>query len=270
MIKLLSIFVLILCNSCTQGNDSSQISSSERVTQRDTLVYSYQTYKDYSQYFVENEENIDTAYFKISYPFFEDKYINDALSPYILLDGDDNIENAAESFILGYNEFVEESSTEIINFPWYKNISSEVWVNTPAVLSLATAVDEFTGGAHGIHYTVLSNFDVAKKKKIEIEDIISKEKLPSLTKIAEKHFRKKENLSDTASLQKKFFFENGIFAINDNFGLTKSGLIFFYNEYEIRPYAEGPTLLEIPYSDIVSILNPSGQKYVSSIQESLN
>lgn len=270
MIKLLSILALIMCTSCTQGGDNNQKSTSQELILKDTIAYSYQNHMHFSPYFVEHNGNIDTAYYKITYPIFEDKYFNDAVHSFILIDGDQNIESAAESFILGYNEFVEESSTETINFPWFKNVTSQVWVNTPRVMTLATAVDEFTGGAHGIHYTVLSNFDVAMKKKIELEDIVRKEKLADLTKLAEKHFRKNENLSDTASLQKKFFFENGIFAINDNFALTNSGLIFFYNEYEIRPYADGPTLLKIPYSDIASILNPLGQQYVSSIQESLN
>lgn len=236
----------------------------------DTIVYSYKTYKDISSYLVENDDNIDTAYYQISYPHFVDSTLNKIIHPHILIDGEESVEMAAQSFIWGFNEFVEESSTQNIYFPWYKNVKSEVWTITPLLMTIATAVDEYTGGAHGNHYTIISNIDMQNKKKIEIKDIVEKEKITDLTKIAEIHFRKNENLADSVSLEKDFFFENGTFAINDNFGLTKSSLIIYYNEYEIRPYAEGPTLLEIPYSDIEKILNSTGKKYVNSIKKSLN
>ncbi len=167
---------------------------------------------------------------------------------------------------MSYNEFVEENSTKYIFFPWYKNVVATVWINTPLVLTLSTFVDEYTGGAHGLHYNILSNIDVTTKRKIELKDIIQKEKMKDFTKKAETLFRKLENLSQNESLEDKFFFENGIFALNDNFGLTKSNLVFYFNEYEIKPYAEGPTTLEIPYEEIDEFLSPQGKTYVASLK----
>ena len=270
MLKLLSIFLIALCSSCQDGASKVFSTTHTEISAQDTVAYSYKTYKNISQYFIENEDKVDTAFFKISYPIFEDNALNDVVSPFILIDGDESAEIAGESFILGYDEFVEDSSIKFINYPWYKNVTSEVWSNSPLFLTLATAVDEYTGGAHGNHYTVISNIDMQTKKKIEIKDIVEEKNIATLTSIAEKHFRKNEKLADSASLVKDFFFENGTFAINDNFGLTKTSLIIYYNEYEIRPYAEGPTLLEIPYLDIEHILNPLGKKYVNSIKQSLN
>jgi hypothetical protein len=34
--------------------------------------------------------------------------------------------------------------------------------------------------------------------------------------------------------------------LNDNFALTATGIVFYYNPYEIAAYAAGPTLLELP------------------------
>ena len=270
MIKSAYIFLFLLFSSCTQGSDKTQAKQTEAVTIQDTASYTYNIHKNISSYFVEHDGNVDTAYYQISYPIFQDKALNESLTPFILIDGDESTEIAAESFILGFDEFVEENSTQSIHSPWYKNVTSQVWTNTPLFLTIATAVDEYTGGAHGNHYTVISNINIQDKKKIELKDIIEKDQIPALTKIAEKHFRNNENLSDSASLKEDFFFENGIFAINDNFGLTKKSFIIYYNEYEIRPYVEGPTWLEIPYSDIEKILNPMGQKYIHSLRRSLN
>lgn len=271
MIKLLSLLLIILFSSC-YSNEVKHTNHEEVSMEpvKDTISYTYSIHRNNSQYFIENEGNIDTSYYQISYPVFENKDINQFVNPYILIDGDESIDNAAESFILGYNEFVEESSTTTASFPWYKNVSCQVWTNTPLFMTLATAVDEYTGGAHGNHYTIISNIDLQKKKKISLKDIVEEEKLKQLTKIAETQFRENENIADSVSLSKDFFFENGIFAINDNFGLTKKGLFFYYNEYEIRPYAEGPTLLEIPYEEVKNILNSTGLDYINSITQTNN
>lgn len=259
---LLTIF-LTSCNSLSQNNNNTE---KEYFTPKDTISYVYKSFKDISQYLVSNEDKTDTAYFAISYPEFEDLGLNEAVRPYILLDGDSSIQQASENFIMSYNEFVEENSTKYIFFPWYKNVVATVWINTPLVLTLSTFVDEYTGGAHGLHYNILSNIDVTTKRKIELKDIIQKEKMKDFTKKAETLFRKLENLSQNESLEDKFFFENGIFALNDNFGLTKSNLVFYFNEYEIKPYAEGPTTLEIPYEEIDEFLSPQGKTYVASLK----
>jgi len=43
-------------------------------------------------------------------------------------------------------------------------------------------------------------------------------------------------------------------------------LIIYYNEYEIRPYADGITTIEIPYEEVMEILNARAKRYIKSIQ----
>jgi len=49
-------------------------------------------------------------------------------------------------------------------------------------------------------------------------------------------------------------FENKI-AYNDNFAVTKEGLKFYYNNYEIAPYASGPTEILITYSELNDLIS---------------
>ncbi len=234
---------------------------------RDTLKYVYQSFINISKYIIENEGNMDTSYFRISYPEFSDSAINDLIKPSIWIEGEENFEHAAEAFIAGFDEFVEEESTSAIHTPWFKNIQSSVCVNSPVLFSLRTQYQQYTGGAHGNSVVIWSNFDILQNKKIELSDIIVRDKFPELTKRAEKQFRKIEDLTDTASLEKDFFFEHGIFALNDNFGLTKDELVFYYNEYEIKPYSEGITVIRLPYTGIMDILNNQGKAYIEDIQK---
>jgi hypothetical protein len=76
-----------------------------------------------------------------------------------------------------------------------------------------------------------------------------------LTLLGNRVFRKTRELADTASLSESYFeFPENKFELNKNYGFTKNGIIFYYNNYEIAPYAAGPTELLIPYSDLGGLI----------------
>ncbi|ERJ57244.1 DUF3298 and DUF4163 domain-containing protein [Sphingobacterium paucimobilis] len=261
------LLILISTLSCAnEHNRTTQRATSPEYSLKDTLDYTYHTKKEISSYFVGDSVRTDTAYYKITYPVFGNTQIDQALHGSIFIEHENNAEEGARAFLDGYNEFVEENSTTYVNAVWYKDANSKIILNTPLFLTLRTSIDEYTGGAHGNHLTFFSVFDLDLSKKMELTDLIATDKLKDLTKLAEKHFRRKENLSDTSNLAKDFFFPDGIFALNDNFGLTKEKLIIYYNEYEIRPYAEGITTIEIPYQEVLEMLNARAKRYIKSIQ----
>lgn len=261
VINYIGLFILFVsCTSSTNSNITSYKKDSN-----DTLVYDYKSFREYSPYFVGNEDGIDTTYFFIKYPQFSDQKINDNIRKYILIDGENTVAEAAQSFIDGFDEFAGDSNLKSISAAWSKEVNTNIILNTPILLTLVTHVNEYSGGAHGQHYSMYKNFDVHRRTPITIEDIIQKSKIEEFRQIAEHYFRKQEKISKDASLDKDFFFQDGKFAINDNFGFTKNSLIIHYNEYEIKPYSEGPTRLEIPYQAINDILNIRGHEYIKSI-----
>jgi hypothetical protein len=113
--------------------------------------------------------------------------------------------------------------------------------------------DSYTGGAHPNSSLIYVNYDVFSRKVIKLSDLINPAMMARLTYIASTIFRKQEGLSPTESLE-NYFFENQKFSLNANFLITKKGLLFYYNPYEIRPYAFGPMELLVPYTAISSLL----------------
>lgn len=264
MLKLNLLLLFVIICSCSNSHNNSLASHKKKNINVDTIEYTYSSYKDVSPYIIEHDNNLDSTYYGIIYPTFNNEALNQSLNPYIFLDGLTTPEESAEAFLLGYNEYVEDNETTSPH-SWYKNIRSEVWTNTPLFVTLATSVDEYTGGAHGNHVQIITNVDISTNKKIELSDLFSSKNLDKLNKLAENQFRKNENITQSTPLDKDYFFENGIFAINNNFGFKKSKLVFYFNEYEIKPYSKGPTILEIPYSDIINILTPLGLNYIESL-----
>lgn len=255
----------IFLSSCNANPGPSKELKYENLLSKDTLTYSYKELQEISPYFVAQEDIIDTAKFFIKYPEFEQASFNDLIKQAILIDGDHSVHDAAQSFIDSYNEFAEDSNTSMINAAWYRTTYAQIINMTPLFFSLQTNINEYTGGAHDSHLTFYQNYDIQKAELISLKDLLQKDKFDTFVKLAEKKFRNQENLSASQSLSKDFFFENGKFSINDNFGLSKDKLIIYFNEYEIRPYAEGPTTIEIPYTELKELFNIRGNKIVESI-----
>jgi len=54
-----------------------------------------------------------------------------------------------------------------------------------------------------------------------------------------------------------FYFENDVFKLTANFAITKEGLKFLYNPYEIAPYALGQQEIIIPYAALGELIKPN-------------
>lgn len=269
MHKLIYIILLVVfvwgCG--IENNDKSTSAKNKLPFLKDTLQFSYVDFKEISPYFALHNDTIDTAFYSIRYPQFSIQKYNDLLKSYVLIEGENTAQEAADNFIMGYNEFVEDEATRQLHFAWYRKIECLITINTPLFFSMKNKLSEYTGGAHGNNYVFWSNFDILKAEKIELNDVLAKNKQEELTKIAERYFREADSIHDTTSLDSSYFFEGGKFKLNDNFGFTENHLVFYYNEYEIKPYSEGTTEVRIPYEKIHGLLNIRGKQYIESIKK---
>lgn len=231
----------------------------------DSLTYSYQVVRVESNYLSGSNDLIDTTYSQIRYPVFSSDAINVLVKRGILFDEDDNVEQAAQAFIDAFDEFVEDAATQHVH-PWIYDVESSVQLQTKRLLTISTRAYEYSGGAHGHSVVIWSNYDLQHMREITLSDLFEDANLTKLEAIAEKKFREAEGLSSDSPLSKDYFFSDGKFALNNNFGLTAKNLIFYYNEYEIKPYSEGSTTIEIAYDKLMDILSPTGRAYISHIQ----
>lgn len=158
------------------------------------------------------------------------------------------------------NSFIDEYESFIKEFPdsyqsWFIERTGEVKLNKGNLFSIDYMEYSFTGGAHPNTFVAFKNFNLSDGEEIKLDEIFSSDKQQELTKIGEAEFRKLKNLEPADDLgQAGFWFENNKFYLNDNFLITDSSLVFYYNNYEITAYAFGPTELEIPYSKIKNLV----------------
>jgi hypothetical protein len=123
------------------------------------------------------------------------------------------------------------------------------------ILTLKSEEIVFTGGAHPNSNLFYFNFDLDNGKIIELNDIVDNKISDKLNNIGRTVFCKIKNLNPTKPLNEAgYWFEENKFYLNNNFAITDSGMIFYYNKYEIAPYSMGATELFIPKKHLSNII----------------
>lgn len=125
-----------------------------------------------------------------------------------------------------------------------------------ADLPLATVVlnsSSYLGGAHGSSAQRYYNFDLKKKKLVELNDILLPKQKAALEQKAHEVFKSWVIESKLANSVDEYE-QAWKFSLSDNFYLSPQGLILQYGEYEIGPYVVGLPRLTIPYEQLQTVL----------------
>ncbi len=165
----------------------------------------------------------------------------------------DSFEQTAKHFIAEYQNFVRE-------FPdtkqsWEVKRTTKIVFNRIPILSFQHEDFSYTGGAHPNTMIKYYNFKTTTGELLKLDQIINAEKLPDLLTLAESEFRKSAQIDKNKSLEEAgFWFDNNQFYLPDNYLITKEGLKFLFNSYEVAPYSMGQIEFEIPYDKLKGML----------------
>jgi Protein of unknown function (DUF3298)/Deacetylase PdaC len=142
--------------------------------------------------------------------------------------------------------------------PWSLSRTAELYQDSK-VVSLHLSEDVFQGGAHGLTTVHLASFDPATGRRLGLSDLVTPEGEARLVEIGERELRKVHEVPPKQSLEEAgFTFEGGKFVLSEEIAVLADGLNFYYNPYEIGPYAMGPTQIVIPRSELAPIAKPGG------------
>lgn len=254
----------LIFNSCKRQTLNSE--ETFDVSLNDTLEYENFIIDTTDVFCTSKYKNCPHA--KISYSVFVTKdtglnaYLNNEVKKILLYSSDTTEFPTIYAYINRY--FVENRALKAEGD--YDNESS-AWENENTIIPLPRIGNYFTlvsnqytyeGGAHPNSYTTFKTYDITNRKELKINELLLV-KDTALLRIGESYFRKENKIADTSSLADAAFFifgegddfeestQYGKFHFNDNFALTKNGIQFLYNNYEIGPYAVGASSFIIPY-----------------------
>jgi len=264
MKRLIILLFIPVLHACTNQKTDKVIDSAAAVVTRtntDSLSYTYDSVKVYSKNSVSTDKSItDTAKAVIVYPVFTDPVVNKFIEGRVTgMAGKQGAyktyKDITSGFIKEYDEFQSKNTSR--KQIWFEDLDLSVKANYPNYLSVLYTYIDYKGGAHPNTLYTYFNYNPKNYQTITLDSIITSEGMPKLRAVAEQIFRKNEKLAPEASLTEGYFFPEGIFALAETFTLSKEGILFLYNPYEIKPYVAGKTSLTVPYSSIKDILKPS-------------
>ena len=159
----------------------------------------------------------------------------------------------SEALIREYQALKKEFPDTAITY--YVRRTAEIRRDTAWILSIEVTQDSYLGGAHANSRRSYLNINPQTGVTLQLEDIIRDGASPKLAQAAERAFRQARGIPREKSLGAAGFnFPADQFALNRTWGVTRQGLIFFYNEYEIAAYSEGPTEVKIPWSELQEVI----------------
>jgi hypothetical protein len=166
-------------------------------------------------------------------------------------------EDVAGEVIAEYRNLREEFSDYRIDWELERKVS--VLADTAGLVSIRCTEFSFLGGAHPNQVVRLGTFIVPSGRRLSVSDCVVSGAEARLTEAVEREFRTVRNLSPGQSLEEAgFWFEKGAFVLASNWAAEASGMIFYYNDYEIAPHALGPTEVRVPFPALKGIISPEG------------
>ncbi len=139
---------------------------------------------------------------------------------------------------------------------WQLTRAAKIVFQNEDVLTIDARSQGYLGGAHGFDERTLVTFDLRDGHKVGLDELITPNSRSVLASVAEVEFRRVRNVPAGQSLQEAgFSFPPGEpFKIPENFGVTASGLVIFYNPYDIASFALGATEVTLPREAVEPLL----------------
>jgi hypothetical protein len=173
--------------------------------------------------------------------------------PEKLLDG---IKQVYFENYLSTNEGIyKEALTD--SFNWQSLKFMHILMNDEYLLSFYIDHYAFTGGAHGLQTRQFTVVNLWTGKEVGLKDIFKEDSETRLSRILSDKTHIKIHLPTSQSLRDAGFFTDTI-KPTDNFYITREGIGFFYNQYDIAPYNSGAFDIFIPFSELKGLLVEGG------------
>lgn len=193
--------------------------------------------------------------FEVQYPEFLGldttvrKSINDRVN--YILNGSagepKSLQEMGDDFVKDFEAFLKEMPG--YDLGWYFRGTVKVLISSDTLISLQVDTESFTGGVHPTYTTNFVNVEPKTGTAFLIDAMLRPGYQEELNRLGEEDLRNQLELGEGDSLALPELID-GKFTLNDNYGFRKEGIVFYFNDYEVGSFAEGPIEILIPYETL--------------------
>lgn len=102
--------------------------------------------------------------------------------------------------------------------------------------------------------TTFLNMDLRTLAPIRLDDLFVSDYKEALTDLLWNQLMADNKVTTRQELEDMGYATTGELAPTENFYLSKEGITFFYNVYDIAPYVMGPVKITLPYEMLQHLL----------------
>lgn len=255
---LIFLMIFVLLTSCRNTN--------KEINNPNKIGWEFEKLSEDRMVYINNDSTKEGMKISIGfiYPkaYCNDTILRNAQRAFVASYSDDtsNIE-PKEAFHKKIDEVVKQAliygDEAVEDFPdfssYYESIQTVLFDTSDLsnYMTIQTQMEEYTGGAHGMHNTSYFSIDTRTGNMITEEKLYrpnySKQLLPLIKEELLSRANSKEN---PISLLNPESIES-----NGNFYFTPQGIVYVFNTYEVAPYSDGIIEITIPYQKIKDILS---------------
>lgn len=167
----------------------------------------------------------------------------------------DAFNTAVDAFVASAQADLKSGLTDTTGAPPGSSSSLHIDYNVLAsnkgFISVQFLIDQFiAGAAHPLHNIYSINYNLHTGKVLTLADLF-KPKADYLTPIA-------KFVSAELKRENRLSFPDGTLPKAENYGvwnMTHGGLLFSFTDYQVGPYAQGESVVFVPYSALGDIFN---------------
>lgn len=182
--------------------------------------------------------------------------INDSLRTFVYLSAQTEpvgpLRPALDSAAAGAYAMLKEQLGDMGEFEigYSYELKSKVLLNNNRYASVQMDHYSFTGGAHGSYFTLLQTFDLNTGRAVALHDVIRD--TVALRPLLEKEFlRQKTQPGEPAPKLSEILFEDfKVLPMPVNFAVTRKGVRFIYNPYDVAAYVFGQTDITLTWAQL--------------------
>ena len=138
--------------------------------------------------------------------------------------------------------------------PWYNDQKLLVRYNEGDLFSYTVATDRYSGGAHGEKKFVNRVIDLKTGLKVTENELFTEEAKPMIVEMIQRQLLDEHGLKTVEELEEIGYFDVSEMNLNTNFFISKKGLTYTFNEYEIASYAVGASDVTLTFKSLAGFL----------------
>lgn len=151
------------------------------------------------------------------------------------------------------NEEMYKEMPEGMSYNWEMLKFMHIMINNDHLLTFYITSYGFSGGAHGLETDQYYSVNLKTGKIIQMQDIIRPGTEEILSGLLTGKLKKMAGLAPDSRLTDSGYFTDTI-KPGSNFYLTPDGIGFYYNQYDIAPYAFGSTNIFLDFNELKGVM----------------